>query len=72
MCGIGAIVALERDGYKAGIRDKKETAARLNRGLEQIKHRGPDSQGQWISHDGRVGPLPFQPHQTNMIFPSCP
>lgn len=32
-------------------------AHELDASLEQIKHRGPDSRGQWISPDGRVGPL---------------
>ncbi len=58
MCGISVIVALERHGRRHAARDKAETSERLTNSLERIKHRGPDSQGQWISHDGRVGPLP--------------
>lgn len=32
-------------------------AHELNASLDQIKHRGPDSRGQWLSSDNRVGPL---------------
>ena len=58
MCGLSVIVALERHARQYAARDKAETSERLSNSLGQIKHRGPDSQGQWISHDGRVGPLP--------------
>ena len=53
MCGSIAIVALEQHGLDELSRTKED----LDRGLARIKHRGPDSQGQWISHDDRVGPL---------------
>jgi asparagine synthase (glutamine-hydrolysing) len=32
-------------------------ANELDASLDQIQHRGPDSRGQWISKDKRVGPL---------------
>ena len=58
MCDISVIVALERHGRRHAASDKPETSERLTNSLEQIKHRGPDSQRQWIIHDGRVVPLP--------------
>lgn len=68
MCGISVIVALERHGRRHASRDKAETSQRLTTSLEQIRHRGPDSQGQWISHDGRVGPLPLPSFLTQKDF----
>jgi len=35
-----------------------ELAQKLDASLDMIKHRGPDSRGQWISDDKRVGPRP--------------
>jgi len=35
-------------------------ARELDASLSQINHRGPDSRGQWISKDNRIGP-PFPP-----------
>jgi len=32
----------------------------LDLSLDMIEHRGPDSRGQWISDDKRVGPRPSQ------------
>ena len=57
MCGISAIIALH--GFNAtanGAENDAETlSTKLNESLEMIKHRGPDSRGQWISKDNRVG-----------------
>jgi len=36
---------------------RKEIARDLDKSLDQIKHRGPDSRGHWISGDNRVGTL---------------
>lgn len=73
MCGISCIVALENCTYRPksphhvphgieGIEldnDAHRTAiaAELDASLELIKHRGPDSRGQWISPDKCVGTL---------------
>ena len=51
MCGLIALVALRQS------RLRLDTLNRLDEALEQIKHRGPDSQGKWISPTGRIGPL---------------
>ena len=56
MCGSVAIVALEQHGRLKKARSRKDISRRLDDGLGKIRHRGPDSQGQWISHDDRVGP----------------
>lgn len=34
-------------------------AIELDQSLDIIAHRGPDSRGQWISDDKRVGPRPM-------------
>jgi hypothetical protein len=57
MCRIIMTVALERHSRRYAARDKVETTQRLANSLKKIKHRVYDSQGQWISRDGRVGPL---------------
>lgn len=36
---------------------KSELATQLNASLDCIEHRGPDSRGQWVSEDERVGKL---------------
>lgn len=41
------------DGARAKI------AKELDQSLDQIAHRGPDSRGQWISEDKRIGPRPL-------------
>ena len=56
MCGSIAIVALDQHGPYKTPRSREDISRRLNNGLHEIRHRGPDSQGQWISPDGRVGP----------------
>jgi len=55
MCGFIAIVALDQRGTFA---TSAEVTQRLDDGLAQIKHRGPDARGKWISPDNRVGPRP--------------
>lgn len=60
MCGISVIVALEghlrgKDVNAANGDIKSKISQELDRSLEMIAHRGPDSQGQWISEDNRVG-----------------
>ena len=47
MCGIFGLVS-ERP------HDQIELAGKINFGLEQIRHRGPDGQGTWLSQDGKV------------------
>lgn len=34
-------------------------ASDLDKSLDLIAHRGPDSRGQWISKDKRIGPPPL-------------
>lgn len=46
---------LKDDDY--GLRLAKE----IDSSLDMIDHRGPDSRGQWISDDKRVGPRPLIP-----------
>lgn len=60
MCGISVIVALEGhlrgkdvNGANGDIRPK--ISKELDQSLERIAHRGPESQGIWISEDNRVG-----------------
>jgi len=55
MCGISCLVALEERTRRANEQDKEKIKERLCESLEQIRHRGPDSTGTWISDDGRVG-----------------
>lgn len=73
MCGISCILALQHSHHKLphvanltkpvpgvqtnGDTDHTKLAVELDASLDQIKHRGPDSRGQWISNDKRVGPL---------------
>ncbi|KAB2570933.1 Asparagine synthetase (glutamine-hydrolyzing) 2 [Lasiodiplodia theobromae] len=51
MCGISCIV---HQGDPSDI-NRDELSQELYASLEAIKHRGPDSRGQWISPDNRVG-----------------
>lgn len=68
MCGISCILSLashqhhrphDQPNGAAHINgDRREAlATELNASLDQIKHRGPDSCGNWISDDCRVGTL---------------
>ncbi|KAK5265284.1 hypothetical protein LTR96_009186 [Exophiala xenobiotica] len=54
MCGISCVVALGDRTRRLNDEDKKKIEGRLSNSLEQIRHRGPDSTGTWISQDGRV------------------
>lgn len=54
------------NGLPNGFHTKHDTTRsaishELNASLDQIRHRGPDSRGQWISDDNRVGPLLSSP-----------
>jgi asparagine synthase (glutamine-hydrolysing) len=51
MCGITCAVAL-RGAEK---RDKTWLDSALDKSLNNIKHRGPDAKGWWISDHCRVG-----------------
>ena len=55
MCGSVAIVALEQNRPSFSTKPISDLSSRLENALLTIQHRGPDSQGQWISPDGRVG-----------------
>lgn len=46
MCGIAGIVSKN---------PSEVTTGRLKVMTDSILHRGPDGEGQWVSHDGRVG-----------------
>ncbi|MBA3771242.1 MAG: asparagine synthase (glutamine-hydrolyzing) [Ramlibacter sp.] len=48
MCGIFGIMG-------KGARDGGLPPASVERGLDRIRHRGPDGQGVWVSKDGTVG-----------------
>lgn len=50
MCGISCVV---HQGDPSAI-DRTQLSQELSASLEAIKHRGPDSRGQWISDDNRV------------------
>lgn len=54
MCGISCVVALNGRMSRQCQRDKHDLEKRLDASFEQIKHRGPDSTGKWISPDGRI------------------
>jgi hypothetical protein len=56
MCGISVVVDIERSGS----RGRNDEARRmlyeeLDKSLDAIKHRGPDTRGIWISEDNYVG-----------------
>ena len=60
MCGISVIVALDAhpcgnhvEGANGNVRSR--ISKQLDESLDKIAHRGPDSRGQWISKDNRVG-----------------
>lgn len=71
MCGISCILGLSpahkqtqgvANGTSNGHDHKTETPREqllheLDASLAQIKHRGPDASGHWISDDNRVGTL---------------
>lgn len=58
MCGISCILVEEGAGpLPSPEQERRKLLLELEESLELIKHRGPDSRGQWISSDNRVGPL---------------
>lgn len=65
MCGISCILALhDRTVHPEATTngdthtsEREEVSKVLDESLDQIKHRGPDARGQWISKDNRVGTL---------------
>lgn len=76
MCGISCIVSLHRQDYQngnpatahpphdphgSGNAGVSNLAKELDDSLDQIVHRGPDSRGQWISRDKRVGSATSRP-----------
>lgn len=70
MCGISCVV---HQGDPSAI-DRTQLSQELSASLEAIKHRGPDSRGQWISDDNRVGTLhssttPSQPTVPPLTHP---
>ena len=76
MCGISVIVALGQKNLKKGIdftsppegivnsSHRRSVSENLDESLDLLVHRGPDSRGQWISGDGRVGTSPIPSHST--------
>ncbi|KAK4982961.1 hypothetical protein LTR66_009015 [Elasticomyces elasticus] len=69
MCGISCILTLQNSSHEHaqpgalpnghdhqtnGDTDRARLARELDESLESIKHRGPDSRGQWISDNKRV------------------
>ncbi|KAK4964254.1 hypothetical protein LTR28_003906, partial [Elasticomyces elasticus] len=68
MCGISCILTLQNSSHEHadpgalpnghdyqtnGDADRSRLAKELDESLESIKHRGPDSRGQWISDNKR-------------------
>ncbi|KAK3681184.1 hypothetical protein LTR37_020966, partial [Vermiconidia calcicola] len=58
MCGISAIVALQNRRSSASAQedeaDQERLYQRMQKSLDLIKHRGPDSSGIWISDDQKI------------------
>lgn len=54
MCGISCAVAL-RGHARSKCLDRNQLSETLGKSLENIRHRGPDAKGEWISYDCRVG-----------------
>ncbi|KAH5079905.1 hypothetical protein HBH95_084500 [Parastagonospora nodorum] len=52
MCGISSVVTLR--GHRPLYKDRSTLSKTINDSLDTIKHRGPDSNGDWISENGRV------------------
>ena len=57
MCGLTCVVALNEQKSRNDHDRKQDISKRLNESFVCQKHRGPDSNGEWISEDGRVGML---------------
>ena len=73
MCGISVIVALDQKNLKKGIdvtspegvvngSHRRSVSEKLDESLDLLAHCGPDSRGQWVSGDGRVGTSPIPSH----------
>ena len=80
MCGISVIVALDqKKNLKKGIdvtsppegvvngSHRRSVSEKLDESLDLLAHRGPDSRGQWVSEDGRVGTSPIPSHSTAIL-----
>lgn len=61
MCGISVRISLRpSDGSDAPKKpDVESIKGQLDRSLDLIAHRGPDSKGIWVSDDGSVGEIFF-------------
>jgi len=80
MCGITCILSLSSqhrhhpNGQPNGTTStsknegREDLARELNASMDQIKHRGPDARGKWISDDCRVGTL-ASPHSPKCCPP---
>lgn len=55
MCGISVVVALKKNSYYSNSESGETLEKALDKSLDQIVHRGPDSRGQWISKDRSIG-----------------
>jgi asparagine synthase (glutamine-hydrolysing) len=53
MCGISCVVTLR--GHQPLCKDRTALGKTVEESLDTIKHRGPDSNGQWINDNGRIG-----------------
>lgn len=53
MCGISCAVTLR--GHQPLCGNRATLSKIVNESLDTIKHRGPDSNGQWISDNERIG-----------------
>lgn len=54
MCGISVVVAAKAENGKSTT-GRERLTEQMQASLENIKHRGPDSHGIWISSDERIG-----------------
>ena len=80
MCGISVIVALDQkknlrkgmdvtsppEGIVNGSH-RRSVSEKLDESLDLLAHRGPDSRGQWVSGDDRVGTSPIPSHSTVVL-----
>ena len=74
MCGISCIVALDyQNAERERNNNRGSVSKELNASLEQVRHRGPDFKGQWISPDGRIGLCHCQsPNVRERVLKACP